>query len=66
LGVIGAGIAGARAFNNLKGQNLLGMAGAELKTIGMGILQGDTNTLNRLSLPRAGGNGTNSTVQSAE
>jgi hypothetical protein len=67
LGVLQAGITGLRAFNKVKGQNILGMAGAELKTIGLGILQGDTNTLNRLSLPKAGtGNGTNSVIQSAE
>jgi hypothetical protein len=67
LGVLGAGVTGLRAFNNLKGQNVLGMAGAELKNIGLGILQGDTNTLNRLSLPKPGAtNGTNSVVQSGE
>lgn len=67
LGVLNAGVTGLRAFNNLKGQNILGMAGAELKNIGKGILSGDTNTLNRLSLPKAGtANGTNSVIQSAE
>lgn len=66
LGVLKAGVTGLRAFNNIKGKNVLGMAGAELKSIGMGILQGDTNTLNRLALPKAGANGTNSLVQSAE
>jgi len=68
LNVLQAGITGLRAFNNIKGQNVLGLAGAELKNIGLGILQGDTNTLNRLSLPKLGstGNGTNSKIQSAE
>jgi hypothetical protein len=66
LGVLRSGVAGLRAFNKLKGQNLLGMAGAELKTIGQGILQGDTNTLNRLALPKPAAAGTNSIVQSAE
>lgn len=66
LGALQAGVTGLKAFNNIKGQNLLGMAGSELKTIGLGILQGDTNTLNRLSLPKAGANGTNSLVQSAD
>lgn len=67
LGALQAGVQGLRAFNNLKGQSLLGLAGAELKTIGLGILSGDTNTLNRLSLPTATpANGTNSVVQSAE
>ena len=66
LGVLQAGVTGLRAYNNIKGQNVLGMAGAELKNIGLGILKGDTNTLNRLSLPKAASNGTNSVVQSAE
>ena len=67
LGVAQTGLQGLRAFNQLKGQNLLGLAGAELKTIGQGILSGDTNTLGRLSLPTAGpSNGTNSVIQSAE
>jgi hypothetical protein len=67
LGALKAGITGLRAFDSIKNQNILGMAGQELKTIGLGILQGDTNTLNRLSLPRAGGgNGTNSKIQAAE
>jgi hypothetical protein len=62
---LGAGITALKTFNNLKGQNILGMAGAELKNIGQGILRGDKNTLNRLALPKAGvGNGTNSLVQS--
>jgi hypothetical protein len=66
-GALQAGITGLRAFNNIKNQNVLGMAGQELKTIGLGILKGDTNTLNRLSLPKAGSaNGTNSKIQSAE
>jgi hypothetical protein len=67
LGIAAAGITGLRAFNNLKGQNILGMAGTELKTIASGILSGDTNTLNRLSIPKASsGNGTlsqQSTIQ---
>lgn len=67
LGVLQAGVTGLRAFNNIKGKNVLGMAGAELKNIGVGILQGDTNTLNRLSLPKPAANyGTNSVIQSAE
>ena len=67
LSVLQAGVTGLRSFNQLKGQNILGMAGAELKTIGLGILQGDTNTLNRLNLPKSQSNyGTNSQVQSAE
>ena len=49
-----AGLTAFRAFNNIKGQNLLGMAGTELQNIAGGILSGDTNTLNRLSLPKAG------------
>ena len=64
LGYVAAGLSVARTFNNLKGKNLLGMAGAELKNIGKGILQGDTNVLNRLSIPRAKtGNGTLSVQQ---
>ena len=51
-----AGLTALRTFNNIKGQNLLGMAGTELKNIGLGILNGDTNTLNRLSIPKAGPN----------
>jgi len=67
LGVLQSGITGLRAFNNLKGQSLLGLAGSELKNIGQGILSGDTNTLNRLSLPKPGAaSGTNSVIQSAE
>jgi len=67
LGALQAGLTGLRSFNKLKGQNLLGLAGAELKTIGQSILSGDTNTLNRLALPKAGpSNGTNSVIQSAE
>ena len=61
---LGAGLAALKTANNLKGQNLLGLAGAELKNIGQGILSGDSNVLNRLALPKAGGgNGTNSVVQ---
>jgi hypothetical protein len=67
LGIAQTGLQGLRAFNNIKGQNLLGLAGAELKTIGKGILSGDTNTLNRLSLPAPGpSKGSNSVIQSAE
>lgn len=54
LGYAAAGVTALRTFNNLKGQNLLGMAGTELKNIATGILSGDTNTLNRLSIPKAG------------
>ena len=64
---LGGGLQALRSFNKLKGQNLLGLAGAELKNIGQGILSGDTNTLNRLSLPKPGAaSGTNSLIQSAE
>ena len=64
LGYAAAGITAARTFNNLKGQNLLGLAGTELKNIATGILSGDTNTLNRLSIPKAKtGNGTLSVQQ---
>ena len=64
LGALGAANKAAKTYNNLKGKNIVGMAGAELKNIGLGILKGDTNVLNRLALPKAGqGNGTNSMVQ---
>ena len=64
LGALGAVNTAAKTYNNFKGKNILGIAGAELKNIGLGILQGDTNVLNRLALPKAGsGNGTNSLVQ---
>lgn len=59
LGIAAAGITAARAYNNLKGKDVLGMAGNELKNIATGVLTGDTNTLNRLSIPKMGsGNGT--------
>ena len=61
---LGAGLAALKTANNFKGQNLLGLAGAELKNIGQGILSGDSNVLNRLALPQAAsGNGSNSVVQ---
>jgi hypothetical protein len=61
---LGAGLTALKTFNNFKGQNILGIAGQELKNIGQGILSGDSNVLNRLALPKAGqGNGTNSIVQ---
>jgi len=61
---LGGGLTALKTYNRFKNQNILGMAGAELKNIGQGILRGDTNTLNRLALPKAGtGNGTNSVVQ---
>lgn len=67
LGTVAAGITAFRAFNNIKGQNILGMAGAELKTIATGIMQGDTNTLNRLSIPKlSAGKGTLSQQQSIQ
>jgi hypothetical protein len=53
LGYMQAGATALNAYNNFKGQNVMGMAGTELKNIGMGILSGDTNTLNRLALPKA-------------
>jgi len=62
---LGGGLKAIKTYSNMKGQNILGMAGAELKNIGQGILKGDTNVLNRLALPKAGqGNGTNSIIQS--
>jgi hypothetical protein len=64
LGIAQAGITAARTFNKFKGQNILGMAGAELKNLGLSIISGDTNALNRLALPKAGlGNGTDSLIQ---
>ena len=64
LGALGAANKAAKTYNNFKGKNVLGMAGAELKNIGLGILKGDSNVLNRLALPKAGqGNGSNSLVQ---
>lgn len=53
-GVAAAGLTAVRSFTKLKGQNLLGMAGTELQNIASGVLAGDTNTLNRLSIPKAG------------
>ena len=62
---LGAGLTAFKTVNRFKNQNILGMAGAELRNIGQGILSGDTNVLNRLALPKAGGGkGTNSVVQS--
>ena len=64
MGALGAANKAAKTYNNLKGKNLVKMAGDELKNIGMGILKGDSNVLNRLALPKAGqGNGSNSRVQ---
>ena len=61
---LGGGLAALKTVNNFKGKNILGIAGAELKNIGQSILKGDSNTLNRLALPKAGvANGTNSVVQ---
>jgi hypothetical protein len=61
---VAGGLIGLKAFNTLKGVNLTQMATQELSQIGTGILRGDTNTLNRLSLPKANpGNGTNSSQQ---
>jgi hypothetical protein len=53
---LGAGLIAARAVNNVKGQNVIGMAKTELTQIGMGVVTGDTNTLNRLGLPMPGQN----------
>ena len=65
--LLGAGLIAGQTFNKLKGQNLGALAGAELKSIGLGILSGDSNALNRLSLPKAGvANGTDSIVQSGD
>lgn len=50
-GILAAGVTAARSYNKLNGQNLLGMAGNELKTIASSMIAGDTNTLNRLFLP---------------
>jgi hypothetical protein len=50
-------------LTHFKGHIDAGYGGA-LKNIGMGILKGDSNVLNRLALPKAGqGNGSNSRVQ---
>jgi hypothetical protein len=65
--LLGAGLIAGQTFNKLKGQNLGAMAGAELKNIGMSILSGDSNALNRLALPKAGAaNGTDSLIQSGD
>jgi hypothetical protein len=52
LGYAAAGLTALKSYSNLKGQNVLGMAGTELKNIATGILSGDTNTINRLSIPK--------------
>lgn len=65
LGLAQAGITATRTYNTFKGQNVLGMAGAELKSLGLSIVSGDTNALNRLALPKAQvTNGTDSLIQS--
>jgi hypothetical protein len=53
-GIAQAGLTAARAYTNLSGQNLLSMAGTELQGIASGILTGNNNTLNRLTIPTAG------------
>jgi hypothetical protein len=64
---LGAGLIAAQSYNKLKGQNLGAMAGAELKNIGLSILSGDSNALNRLALPKAQqGNGSNSLIQAGD
>jgi hypothetical protein len=63
LGFAGAGLTAIRGYNNLKGQNLLGMAGTELQSIATGFLNGDTNTLNRLKLPTPANPGSYSAQQ---
>ena len=64
---LGAGLIAAQSYNKLKGQNLGAMAGAELKNIGLSILGGDSNALNRLALPKAQqGNGSNSLIQAGD
>jgi len=65
LGIAQAGITAARTANTFNNQNILGMAGAELKNLGLSIISGDSNALNRLALPKAGSaNGTDSLIQS--
>jgi hypothetical protein len=51
---LGAGLTAAKSINNFKNANWGTMAKTELSSIGMGILSGDTNTLNRLSLFQSG------------
>ena len=63
----GAALIAGQTFNNFKGKNIGAMAGTELKNIGIGILNGDSNALNRLALPKAqSGNGTNSLIQAGD
>jgi hypothetical protein len=49
---IGAGLTAYQAFTKNSNQNLAAMAQTELTQIANGILQGDTNVLNRLALPK--------------
>ena len=64
LNIAQAGITAARTINTFKNQNILGLAGAELKNLGLSIVSGDSNALNRLALPKAGlANGTDSLIQ---
>ena len=65
--LLGAGLIAGQTFNKLKGQNLGALAGTELKNIGMSILSGDSNALNRLALPKAqAANCTNSIVAAGD
>jgi hypothetical protein len=50
---LGAGLIAAQSYTKLKGQNLGAMAGTELKSLGLSIISGDNNALNRLALPKA-------------
>lgn len=64
---LGAGLIATQSYNKLKGQNLAALAGTELKSIGLSILGGDSNALNRLALPKAqASDGTNSLVQAGD
>ena len=64
---LGAGLVAAQTYTKLKGQNIGAMAGTELKNIGLSILSGDSNALNRLALPKAQvSSGTLSKVQAGD
>jgi hypothetical protein len=51
---LGAGLTAAKSINNFKNANWGTMAKTEMSSIGSGLLSGDTNTLNRLSLFKSG------------
>ena len=64
---LGAGLIAAQTYTKFKGQNIGAMAGAELKNIGLSVLNGDSNALNRLALPKPQlTNGSNSLVQAGD